>query len=63
MTDVQKRAAEQIKRIESTLAALGRALEQEKADLSTADWPTTGTLHYIADQLEGIEDYWYGRVE
>ena len=54
----QAQVAAQLDRIESALAALGRALEQEKADIGTAAYDAADELAYIAGELEQIESFW-----
>ena len=58
MNHAQQKTKAQIDRIESTLHALLKALEQEKADLGTAGYGAAGELEYIASELESIESFW-----
>ena len=58
MDAAQKQAKENLDRIESTLQALLRAVEQEKTDLGQLGWGAAGELGYIASELESVESFW-----
>jgi hypothetical protein len=58
MTPEQTAVKTQLDRIESTLAALSRALDQEQADLGTADYARASELAHVAVQLEQVESFW-----
>jgi hypothetical protein len=58
LTPEQAATKTQLDRIESTLAALGRALDQERADLGTADYSRATELIRVAGRLDEIESFW-----
>lgn len=58
MSDVQAKVAAHLDRIESTLHALLAAMDQERADLGTADHARAGELAHVAGKLDEIESFW-----
>lgn len=58
--DLQQTAQHRIDRIEQVLAAMTKAVEQEKAEVAKLSWSAVGSLGYIATKLEEIEDFWLG---
>jgi hypothetical protein len=58
MTPEQAAVKHELDRIESALHTLLRAMEQERADLGTADYGRAEELARIAGQLEQVEGHW-----
>lgn len=57
---VQDSAKLRITQLEHQILEMQALLEQEKADIATADWGTVGSLGHIVAQTEETLIFWRG---